>query len=916
MATLDQIVAQLAAAGHPKLPDGHPRVSEDGRPHRYGPGKKFWYSIHKVIRAGQVIGYIGAFGRWVGDDNGSQTFAWEGEALAPEDLAATRERQAQAEREAERKRLHAAKMAANRARQQWQGAAVEGASAYFDRKQITPEGVRFDADGTVFVPMYQYGADEARMVGLQKITPDGAKRFNTGMEKKGASVLFGAIEGDDKVAMIAEGYATGRSIRMATDGKIPLLVCFDAGGIMGAAMYLRATHPDLHLLVCADDDWKIEQRMREHLAADYGYEGDFEIGADAIEIQANKTSYMIHAEYKQINGGVGFIELAIWNDVMPERRRRFENTGLKRAFEAVAEVGNASVVYPRFANREDRKLTDFNDLHCEEGLHVVKAQIEAALLAALAPANEDIPPFPHLHAVESIEDPLYGDAVALVRQGKRATVSGVQRGLRIGHKRAVRLLEQMEKAGVVSAPSANNVRMVVQLHSGDRATSADADTPDAPDHDIESSAYTWRQRLRRAEKSHALLPSLDNVFAILSNDEKWKGVFGFEQFSLRVMKLKPPPFDGGEVGEWTDRDDARCVLWLGQTYSFSPRSDVVMDAVFLVADRNRYHEVRDYLAGLQWDGVERLRAWLVRYLLVADSEYVQLAGFKWLLGAVGRVMKPGCKMDNVLILEGVQDAGKSAAFWTLFGRQWFTDANIVIGDKDAFAVMAGKWVIELAELDALSKSDSSQAKRFFTTAVDTYRPPYAKRAIDVPRQSVFAGTVNFDTYLKDESGNRRYWPVKTGARLDLRSLAADRDQIWAEAYKTYCEWETANAEAGGILPAPWQVLPAEKPLFSAEQEARYEGDIYETMIARFVAMLTKVTMEDILGDCLKLEIAKWTPNEQRRVGKAMKSLGWVRKRESTGNRDWYYTPPDPVDAPAPTSSAKVEQAEHDDDAPL
>ncbi|CAE6880227.1 VapE domain-containing protein [Paraburkholderia domus] len=913
MASLEQIAAQLAAAGHPKLPEGHPRVSDNGKPHRYGPGKKFWYSIHQVVRKGQVLGYIGAYGRWVGDDNGSQAFEWQGEAAAPEDLAATRARQAELDREDERKQLHAAKMAANRARTQWQHAFVDGLSTYLDRKQITPEGVRFDAEGTLLVPMYQYGADEPRMVGLQKVTPDGAKRFNKGMEKKGAEFRIGELGVDDKLAMITEGYATGRSIRMATDAQIPLSVCFDAGGILPAARALRAAYPDIHLLICADDDWKIEQRMREHLASDYGYAGEFVIGADAIQIDAKNTSYMLHAQHKQINGGVEYIELAVWNDVMPQRVLRFENTGRKRAEEAVADVGNASVVYPRFADRGERKLTDFNDLHCEEGLHVVKAQIEAALLAALAPSVDEIAPFPHLHAVAPVADPLYGEAVALVRQGRRATVSGVQRGLRIGYNRAAALIEEMQKAGVISAPAANDVRTVFDPHSASRATSADASGADV---EVENGAYTWRQQLRRAEKSSAILPSLDNIFTILSNDEKWQGVFGFEQFSLRIMKLKPPPFEGGEVGEWSDRDDARCVLWLGQRYSFSPRSDVVADAVFLVADRNRYHEVRDYLDGLQWDGKERLRSWLVNYALAPDTEYVRLVAFKFLLGAVGRVMKPGCKMDNVLILEGVQDAGKSALFRTLWGEKWFTDANIVIGDKDTFSVMAGKWLIELAELDALSKSDSSNAKRFFTTAVDTYRPPYARRAIDVPRQSVFGGTVNFDTYLKDESGNRRYWPVKAGTPLDLRGLAQDRDQIWAEAYQAYLEWQKANDEAGGILPAPWQVLPHEKPLFSTEQEARYEGDIYETMIARHIAMLSKVTMEDILGDCLKLEIAKWSPAEQRRVGKAMKSLGWIRKRESSGNREWYYTPPDPVDAPAPVIPATVAQAEHDDDAPL
>ncbi len=146
------------------------------------------------------------------------------------------------------------------------------------------------------------------------------------------------------------------------------------------------------------------------------------------------------------------------------------------------------------------------------------------------------------------------------------------------------------------------------------------------------------------------------------------------------------------------------------------------------------------------------------------------------------------------------------------------------------------------------------------------------------------GSVNFDTYLKDESGNRRYWPVKVGAAIDLKSLAADRDQIWAEAYDAYLEWQRENADANGTLPTPWQVLASEKPLFVAEQEARYEGDVYETMIARFLMGRSRVTTEDLLNDCIRLDTSKWTPAEQRRIGKALKSIGWERKRETTGAR--------------------------------
>ncbi|MBY4866768.1 virulence protein E [Burkholderia anthina] len=909
MSSIDQIIAQLDAAGHPRLPDGHPIA--DGKPHRYGPKKKHWYSLHEVVRAGQVVGYAGAFGEWSADDNGAQKFVWQGGTLPPDVLAETRRRQEATERAEEEKRRNAAKLAANRARQQWGDALEDGASAYLERKQITAEGVRFAEDGTLYVPLLQYTVDGARMVGLQKITPDGAKRFNKGTEKKGAECRLGTSSADDKVVMIAEGYATARTIRMATDSAIPVSVCFDAGNIMLAAQALRDAYPDVHILICADDDWKVEQQMRNWLGDKLGYAGDLVVGADPIEIQHRGIVHSVSAEIGQTHGGVPFVELRIVVESRPEQVKRFENTGRTRAEEAAAAVGNASVTFPAFSNREDRKLTDFNDLHCEEGLHVVKEQIARAILAALAPAASDVKPFPHLHAVESVADPLFDQAVAAVREARRASVSLVQRQLRIGYNRAARLLSDMEKAGIVSEENDSGARHILDAGDALPPSSAGAADDELPPEEARQ-PRSWYADLRRTN-SGALLPTVDNVFAILSNDPKWDGVLGFELFALRIVKLKPPPFPGGEVGEWTDRDDARCALWLGQRYAVSPRADLISDAVFLVAERNSFHEVRDYLASLTWDGKPRLQSWLVTYLGAEDTEYVRLAGFKWLVASVGRVMKPGCKMDNVLILEGAQDAGKSSAFRTIFSQRWFTDANIIIGDKDSYAVMAGKWVIELAELDALSKSESSNSKRFFSTAVDTYRPPYAKRAIDVPRQSVFAGTVNFDTYLKDESGNRRYWPVKVADILNLKGLAADRDQIWAEAYQTYCEWDAANLEADGAIPAPWQVLANEKPLFRVEQDARYEGDVFEPMIARFIEMKDRVTMEEILGECLKLDMSKWTPAEQRRIGKAIKSIGWIRKRETKGGREWYYQRPEQVEIIARPASAALATAEAGDE---
>ncbi|WP_186025171.1 VapE domain-containing protein [Burkholderia gladioli] len=833
MSSLDQIRAQLAAAGHPELPVGHPVA--DGKHHRYGPRKKYWYQLREVVSKGAVIGYSGTYGYFSGDDPGTDRFQWAGAPLSDEVLAETRRRQEVAEREESERAARQAQLAANRARSQWDRASDVGASVYLERKQITPEGVRFDADGTMFVPMYRYEA-EGRLVGLQKITPNGEKRYNKGMEKKGASRLLGSIGAEDKMVLVAEGYATGRSIRMATREAFAVSVCFDAGGIQSVVQGLRAAFPAIPILVCADDDWKIEQRLREWLVEEFGFRGDLTYGASPIKVEAKNTWYMLAAHKRVDDNGVQFVEATYGNDVMPVRRKRFENTGIKRAHEAAAAVDGVSVTYPRFADRGDRKLTDFNDLHVEEGLEAVERQLHAAIRAVLAPADDEQQP-------------------AEVVPAERA----------------------MEPA----------------------ATSAAAEEQEWDGREAENGAFTWEESLARSDKG-TLLPTLGNVHLILSNHVEWRGVIAQDDFAGRVVKRRVPPFGQGAMGEWTDMDDHRSTLWLSQKYGLNVRPDIVMNAVLLVADATHFHDIREYLNTLEWDGVERVKSMPSTYLHVADSEYVQLAFMKWMIAAVARVMQPGCKVDNVLILEGRQGWRKSTALKVLAGKQWFTDTPIQIGNKDTYAVMAGKWIIELAELDSLNKTDSSAAKSFFATETDRFRNFYGKRATDVHRQCVFAGSVNFDAYLKDESGNRRYWPLRCGGLVDIDGIARARDQLWAEAVHLYRK---------GVV---WHVTEAERPLFEVEQAERYEGDVYEDVIGKQIAHSSRTTMEEILRDVLRLDSSKWTLPEQRRIGKALKSLGWVRKRESTGSRGWYYVPDEEQEA-EPVLEAVCAG---DDDSPL
>lgn len=388
----------------------------------------------------------------------------------------------------------------------------------------------------------------------------------------------------------------------------------------------------------------------------------------------------------------------------------------------------------------------------------------------------------------------------------------------------------------------------------------------------ESESY-WETNLELNEK-HRVMGTLRNAFLILTRDDRWAGVLAFDEFAHQVVKLKAPPFDKGAPGPWGDVDDSRTMIWLAQHYMVNFEHKTLMRAAVAAANENTVHPVRDYFASLKWDEKPRLGRWMHAYLGAAEDEYSSKVGLKFMVGAVARILKPGCKMDNVLILEGEQGRWKSTALSVLAGA-WFGDTPFTIGDKDAFLVIRGNMIYELAELDGFSRAESSRAKAFFSSRYDTFVPKYVAWATKVPRQCVFAGTVNHGTYLRDTTGNRRYWPVKI-KRADLVELAAERDQLWAEAVHRYHQGER------------WWVEPEEQEIFTREQELRYVGDAYEDKIQAWLTGKGECTMEQLLGDCLKLETSKWTKAEQTRIGEAMQVLGWERKRKSSGQRGYYY----------------------------
>jgi putative DNA primase/helicase len=396
-------------------------------------------------------------------------------------------------------------------------------------------------------------------------------------------------------------------------------------------------------------------------------------------------------------------------------------------------------------------------------------------------------------------------------------------------------------------------------------------------------ASIWKKQLRRNDKG-GLIPCAYNVRLILDNDRAWQGVLAYCDFSYRILKRQLPKIPEFELGEWDDADTARTKIWLTKCYGFNPSKSDVLDALLAVSQSNRFHPVREYLESIRWDGQPRIDRWLTQCLgakAQAGADYLQKVSRFFLISAVARVMPPlvpgrDNKVDTVLILEGQQGIKKSTAVKTLFG-EWFSDAPIPIGDKDAYQNITGVWGVEMAELDAFNKAENTAAKLFFSQQRDRYRPSYGTFARDFPRQCVFVGTTNQDEYLKDYTGNRRYWPVMV-TRVDIEGLSVFRDQLWAEAMHAY-----KNGERW------WADGPEELAMFENEQSSRMQADPWESMLQDYLDRSTEeyFSAAHLLIDCIGLDGGHMTRAHQNRLSPIMKSLGWKSQVK------WV---PDPVSA--------------------
>lgn len=342
----------------------------------------------------------------------------------------------------------------------------------------------------------------------------------------------------------------------------------------------------------------------------------------------------------------------------------------------------------------------------------------------------------------------------------------------------------------------------------------------------EADAMDWMSKLQLHPKTGAVKPTIDNILIILDNDPMLRAKFALNKFAGRGEVLGPLPWSrDGRRRLWSDTDSNGLYWYLEKAYNITGRGNIDA-ALDIHAATHAFNEVQDYIGRLSWDGVSRLDTLFIDYLGAEDTPYNRAVCRKIFIAAIARAMTPGCKFDIMLILCGPQGIGKSTVLDRM-SRGWFNDSIRTFEGKEASELLQGVWLVEVAELDAFRQSDVSRIKQFLSLRADRYRAAYGRNVKELPRCCVFFGTCNQIDFLRDTTGNRRFWPVDVGEQPHTKTVWRDLsdaviDQIWAEAKM---RWQIGEPL---ILPDELEKAAQEK------QEQHREASVREGVIAEFV----------------------------------------------------------------------------------
>lgn len=388
-----------------------------------------------------------------------------------------------------------------------------------------------------------------------------------------------------------------------------------------------------------------------------------------------------------------------------------------------------------------------------------------------------------------------------------------------------------------------------------------------PEEERADNAGEWIKNLE-INGDGKVLSTSNNVMLILANDPLLKGAFQKDDFSNRIYVLRETPWkSGNDKRDFSDTDMAGLRVYLETRYRITG-SGKIQDAFDTFIEQTAVHSVREYVKSLHWDGEKRIDSAFIDFLGADDNQYIRKSARKIFCAGVARIFSPGVKFDYLPTLIGTQGIGKST-FIRIMGKEWYSDSLKItdMKDKTAAEKILGSWVIEISEMDGMNRTDAGTIKSFLSTKEDKYRPAYGRATVTHKRQSILIGTSNEREFLKDDTGNRRFWPIDVGKNTPTKNVFEELpkviDQMWAEAY---CYWAMGEQ----IFPDKEMTEAAER-----EQETHKHEDPRKGIIEEFLKIPIPVNWYSMDADSKRLYDPKTYTGETMERDKICALEIWV-----------------------------------------
>lgn len=482
-------------------------------------------------------------------------------------------------------------------------------------------------------------------------------------------------------------------------------------------------------------------------------------------------------------------------------------------------------------------------------------------------------------------DPVHGVDSQAVRSGElviheRESQPPVQSSLRVpgsdtrtadgpdrAQQRAAGDGQRDENPGARNPENRGDTRAVAGLHRADGILSQEKSAAEAP----LSQVARWLKWNVERNGNGLPLTNLNNAVRVMEADPALRGLVWFDKFLNRFMT-------GDPAREWTDADDVNLTLYMQREVGISKMGkDTVTQAVSVMAMRDTRNCVKDWINALPaWDRKARIDTFMADVFGCDLTLYTMAASRNFWISMIARVFRPGCKVDNMIVLEGGQGIFKSSALAAI-ADPWFAEQHESAQNPKAFAeVLQGKLLVEIAEMDAFGRAEVNTIKKIVSCQSDRFRPAYGRYAADFPRQGIMAGSTNKDDWNRDETGARRFWPISCKGQANVALVREIREQCFAEAL--------AEFHAG----ASWWNMPDEET--RNEQRKRYDADPWMEVISGWLLGRSAVTVNDIAVDCLRIEFKDIDRARQMRIAGVLRALGWTnggnKKRAGAVRREW------------------------------